>query len=60
MDRERTLKTAVIDIDTPYLKKRGATVGCLDLEDSKYDLVIGNVRGARCMCFNPDWTPEQG
>ena len=33
---------------------------CLDLEDSKYDLVIGDVRGVGCMCLSPDWTPMQG
>ena len=54
---ERTLQTAVVDIDTPYLKKRGATVVSLDLEDTKYNLVIGNVRGARCMCLNSGMEP---
>ena len=54
---ERKLETAVVDINTPYFTKKGATVVCM--EDSAYDLVIGNVEGATCKCNpNPDWTPR--
>ena len=54
---ERSLETAIVDINTPYLRKRGTTVVCL--EDGEYDLVIGDVGGARCKCSpNPDWTPD--
>ena len=35
---------AIIDIDTPYLR---GTVSAVCLQDATYDLLIGNVDGAR-------------
>ena len=50
------LPVAKIDIDTPYLK---GEVEALCAEDSLYDLIIGNVEGARePRDPNPEW--EEG
>ena len=50
------LPVAKIDIDTPYLK---GEVEALCAEDSLYDLIIGNVEGARePKDPNPEW--EEG
>ena len=49
---------AIVDVDTPYLKK--SRVKALCLEDPAYDLVIGDVEGARCKCDpDPDWRLEE-
>ena len=48
---EQKLPTALIDVDTPYLRKRNVTAVCL--EKPIFDLVIGDVHGASCMC-SPD------
>ena len=49
---------AIVDVDTPYLKK--TSVKALCLEDPAYDLVIGDVEDARCKCDpDPDWKLEQ-
>ena len=48
---EQKLPTALIDIDTPYLRKCNVTAVCL--EKPIFDLVIGDVPGASCMC-SPD------
>ena len=49
---------ALVDIDTPYLKK--SSVKALCLNEPAYDLVIGDVEGARCKC-DPDesWKLEE-
>lgn len=49
---------AIVDVDTPYLKKTSVTALCL--EEPAYDLVIGDVEGARCKCDpDPDWKVEE-
>ena len=51
---EKRFETAIVDIDTPYIKQRMQVV-CV--ENPEFDLIIGDVDGARCKC-NPDsnWT----
>ena len=44
----KMVQTAIVDLDTAYLTKKGATVPCL--ENPVCDLVIGNVIGALCQC----------
>jgi len=45
---------ALIDIDTPYLTRNYVKAICLD--DPVYDLIIGEVEGARCKCNPyPEW-----
>ena len=47
-------ETAIIDVDTPYLKQTEVSAICLT--NPTYDLVIGDVPGARCKCNpNPKW-----
>ena len=49
---------ALIDIDTPFLKQKGVRALCLD--SPVYDLVIGDVEGARCKCDpDPTWRLEE-
>ena len=49
---------AIIDVDTPYLQKKGIKALCLD--SPPYDLVIGDVLDARCKCDpDPFWTLEE-
>ena len=49
---------AIVDIDTPYLSQNGIKALCL--KDPAYDLVIGDVEGARCKCDpKPDWAIEK-
>ena len=50
----RLFETAIVNIDTPYIK--GNQVQALCIENPEYDLIIGDVLGARCPCNpNPDW-----
>ena len=49
----KMIQTAIVDLDTAYLRQKGATVLCL--ENPVCDLVIGNVIGALCQC-----NPRQG
>ena len=50
------LPTARVDVDTPYFK---GTVEALCMKNSIYDLVIGNIPGARNPSEpDPDWEPE--
>ena len=48
---ELKLPTAIIDIDTPYLKRQNVTAVCM--ERPSFELVIGDVEGAACKC-NPN------
>ena len=54
---EQKLPTALVDVDTPYLRKCNVVAVCLD--EPVFDLIIGDVDGAVCKC-NPDttWSPE--
>ena len=56
---EQKLPTALVDVDTPYLRKCNVVAVCLD--EQVFDLIIGDVDGAVCKC-NPDttWSPEDG
>ena len=49
---------ALVDVDTPYLEGKGMKALCL--ESPAFDLVIGDVVGARCKCDpNPQWKVEK-
>ena len=50
---EQKLPTALVDVDTPYLRKCNVVAVCLD--EPVFDLIIGDVDGAVCKC-NPDTT----
>ena len=50
---EKIFETAIISVDTPYIKQRQMAVMCV--ENLEVDLVIGNIQGARCEC-DPDST----
>ena len=56
---EQKLPTALVDVDTPYLRKCNVVAVCLD--EQVFDLIIGDVDGAVSKC-NPDitWSPEDG
>ena len=50
----KTFETAKVNIDTPYIRRKHMPVMCI--ENPPYDLVIGEVEGARCKCDpNPSW-----
>ncbi len=49
----RRLATAVVDIDSPYLKKSNMVVVCM--MNPVFDLIIGDVEDASCKC-SPDHT----
>ena len=50
----KTFETAEVNIDTPYIRRKHMPVMCI--ENPPYDLVIGEVEGARCKCDpNPSW-----
>ena len=54
---ELKLPTAIIDIDTPYLKRHNVTAVCM--ERPSFELVIGDVEGAACKCNpNRQWQPK--
>ena len=57
MDQGEYFETAIVNVDTPYIK--GNQVQALCIENPEYDLVVGDVLGARCPC-NPNrignWT----
>ena len=54
---EKMFETAIVTIDTPYIKQRQMTVMCID--DLEYDIVVGEIEGARCKCNpDPEWTIE--
>ena len=48
--KSKCAPVALIDVDTPYLQRK---VQAVCLKDPIFDLVIGEVEGARCKC-NPD------
>ena len=50
---EKIFETAIISVDTPYIKQRQMAVMCV--ENLEVDLIIGNIQGARCEC-DPDST----
>ena len=51
---EKRFETATISRDTPYIKHGQLPVLCL--EDPEADLIIGNIKGARCKCNpNREW-----
>ena len=54
---EKKFETAIVAIDTPYIKQRQMTVMCID--DLEYNIVVGEIEGARCTCNpNPERTIE--
>ena len=50
---EKSFQTAVVNIDTPYIRGKQMPVLCID--NPEYDIVVGEVKGARCKC-NPNST----
>ena len=54
---ERLLETALVNLDTPYIKQSQVVAMCV--ENPEYDIVVGNIQGARCRCNpNPKWKLE--
>ena len=54
---EKMFETAIVTIDTPYIKQRQMMVMCID--DLEYDIIVGEIEGARCKCNpDPEWTIE--
>lgn len=55
--KPRYAKVAMIDVDTPFLKKEKVQAVCID--NPTFDLVIGEVDGVRCKCDpDPSWKIE--
>ena len=51
----RKFQTAVVNVDTPYIKKDKITVLCI--ENPEVDVVVGEVPGAKCSCSpDPHWS----
>ena len=51
---EKTFQAAVVNIDTSYIRGKQMPVLCID--NPEYDIVVGEVKGAKCKCNpNPTW-----
>ena len=54
---QKEFEIARVNIDTPYIKQERVPVMCV--KDLEFDIVIGDVTGARCKCNpNLNWRPN--
>ena len=55
---EKRYEVARVDLDTPYVKQDQVAVLCV--EDLEFDIIVGEVLGARCQCDpDPTWKSDR-
>ena len=55
---EKRYEVARVDLDTPYIKQDQVAVLCV--EDLEFDIIVGEVSGARCQCDpDPTWKSDR-